>query len=153
MRPEFAGIDLIHINADFPVPVAVDATSVVHSSDHDPIQLTVRPQGAGWIGGNVNMPGVLVTLRNENGSGVGVTMTDALGDFRFWGLAPGRYRVDFKPPPGLTIHEIDELLQIRPGAGLYLQPPVQTQQTTLGIGALLLGAGLGTAAEIVPSVP
>jgi predicted extracellular nuclease len=144
MRTAFAGIDPLHINADFPMLDGMEPETLNHTSDHDPVQLTIRPAGAGWIGGRVGLPGVIVSLRNEDGSGVGLTLTDQGGEFRFWGLAPGRYRIDFKAPAGLTIQTPESLLQVKAGAGLYLQPPLQLAQSELGIGAILLSAGLGT---------
>ncbi len=142
MRAAFAGIDPLHINADFPTP-APDAEEIVnHVSDHDPIQLTLRPAGAGWIGGNVGVPGVLISLRNDDGAGVGVAISNAHGDFRFWGLPAGRYRVDYKPQRGVTIQSPDQLLRVRAGAGLFLQPAVQIEQGVFGIDAVLVGGVL-----------
>jgi uncharacterized protein len=152
MRPAFAGIDILHINADFPTPLDVDLETLFRSSDHDPVQLVVRPAGAGWIGGNVGLPRVLVTLRSQAGNGVGVTLTDELGDFRFWGLPPGRYRIDFKSPTGVTIQAPEKLLEIRAGAGLFLQPPVHHRQATLGAGAALFSPGLGRVIETLKSM-
>ncbi|MBX2999536.1 MAG: hypothetical protein KF893_13550 [Caldilineaceae bacterium] len=143
MRAAFAGIDPLHINADFPSLDEADAGTLNHTSDHDPIQLTIRPAGAGWIGGRVGLPGVIVSLRNEEGNGVGVTLTDRSGEFRFWGLAPGRYRIDFKTPAGLTVQTPESLLQVRVGAGLYLQPPLRLDQSEFGVGSILLGVGMG----------
>jgi hypothetical protein len=143
MRPAFAGIDPLHINADFPTPEETEAETLNHTSDHDPVQLTIRPAGAGWIGGRVGLPGVIVSLRNEEGNGVGLTLTDQGGEFRFWGLAPGGYQIDFRAPAGLTIQAPESLLQVKAGAGLYLQPPLSLAQSELGIGVILLGAGLG----------
>ncbi|MBI1297179.1 hypothetical protein GC175_19695 [bacterium] len=142
MRSAFAGIDLLHINADFPTP-APDAEEIAnHVSDHDPVQLTLRPAGAGWIGGNVGVPGVLISLRNDDGAGVGVTISNAHGDFRFWGLPPGRYRVDYKPQRGVTVQSPDQLLRVRAGAGLFLQPAVQIEQGVFGVDAVLLGGAM-----------
>jgi hypothetical protein len=152
MRTAFAGIDILHINADFPVPLDVDLETLFRSSDHDPVQLVVRPQGAGWIGGNVALPRVMVTLRNQAGNGVGVTFSDELGEFRFWGLAPGRYRIDFKPPVDVTIQAPEKLLEIRAGAGLFLQPPVHHRQATLGASSALFSPGLGRVMETLRSV-
>jgi hypothetical protein len=151
MRPAFAGIDPLHINADFPMLDGTSAETLNHTTDHDPVQLTIRPAGAGWIGGRVGLPGIIVSLRNEQGSGVGLTLTDPAGEFRFWGLAPGRYRIDFRTPDGLTIQLPESLLQVKAGAGLYLQPPLRLEQSEFGVGAILLGAGLGTTSADQPT--
>lgn len=147
MRRAFAGVDPLHINADFPTPTeevagVTNAAVRNHVSDHDPVQLTLRPAGAGWIGGAVGVPGVLVTLRNADGDGVGVAISDDRGDFRFWGLPPGSYRVDYKPPRGVTIQSPDRLLRVLAGAGLFLQPDVQIDQGIFGIEAILAGAAI-----------
>ncbi|MEZ4835908.1 MAG: endonuclease/exonuclease/phosphatase family protein [Caldilineaceae bacterium] len=147
MRGVFAGIDPLHINADFPTPAEDAETVARHVSDHDPVQLTLRPAGAGWIGGNVGVRGVLISLRNSEGSGVGVVISDDRGDFRFWGLPPGRYRVDYKPPRGVTIQSPDRLLQVPAGVGLFLQPDVQIEQGVFGVEAVLVGAALMDSGE------
>ncbi len=149
MRAAFARIDPLHINADFPTPATPDSGSFVHASDHDPVQLTVRPAGAGWIGGNVGVPGVIVLLRNAEGGTVGIAISDGLGDFRFWNLLPGSYQIDFKTLPGLRIEKIDRRLQVRAGAGLFLHPVVHPTQTIFGVNAILVGAGLGTLPDLV----
>lgn len=97
MLPHFAGIAPLHISADFPTPLEPDPDSLYHVSDHDPVQLVIRPQGAGWVAGNLGEPGLTVTLSpadaTADSAGVQQTTTDALGNFRLWGVVPGTYTV------------------------------------------------------------
>lgn len=147
MQPEFAGIDPLHINADFPYYAELDPATPYHASDHDPVVLTVRPAGAGLIGGNVALPGVGVALVEEGGAVVAESNSDPLGEFRLWGIAPGRYRLLYTPPEGATVTGGDAFFDLPAGAALYFRPPVRQRQTDLGAQAAAAGLLLGVAQE------
>lgn len=147
MQPEFAGIDPLHINADFPYYAELDPATVYHASDHDPVVLTVRPAGAGWIGGSVALPGVGVALVEEGGAVVAESSSDPLGEFRLWGVAPGRYRLLYTPPVGARVAASADWIEIAPGGALYFRPDVGQRQADLGAQAVAAGLLLGVAQE------
>ena len=98
MLPHFSAIDILHINADFPIARELDPTTIFGSSDHDPLALTVRPGGGGWIAGNAQIPHTPLTLLHSDGAVVAQAVSDALGEFRFFDLPPGTYSLRFAPP-------------------------------------------------------
>lgn len=147
MRDAFAGIDPLHINADFPYYAEPDPATVYHASDHDPVALTVRPGGAGWIGGNVALPGVGVALLDESGAVVAESSSDPLGEFRLWGIGPGRYRLLYTAPEGARVAAGEALVEIAPGSALYFRPEVGQRQADLGAQAVAAGLLLGIAQE------
>jgi len=147
MQNEFAGIDPLHINADFPAYAEMDPTKIYHASDHDPVVLTLRPDGAGWIGGDVQIAGVGVELVDESGAVAAQAVSDALGEFRLWGIGPGRYRLVYAPPEGATIDAGDSLFDVDVGSSLYFRPPVWLRQTNLAAQAAMVGALLALVPE------
>lgn len=147
MQTAFAGIDPLHINADFPFYAEMDPATVYHASDHDPVVLTLRPAGAGWIGGDVQMAGVGVELVDEEGALVAQTVSDALGEFRLWGIVPGRYTLGYLPPEGTTVEQSDALFDVPPGSGLYFRPQVSQRVADLSVQATVAGSVLGLSNE------
>ncbi|MBX3053898.1 MAG: endonuclease/exonuclease/phosphatase family protein [Caldilineaceae bacterium] len=139
LQAAFAGVDPLHINADFPVYGALDPTTIFRASDHDPVVLTLRPGGAGWIGGDVAMAGVGVELVDENGEVAAQTVSDSLGEFRLWGLVPGRYGLRYAPPAGTSVEAADTPLDVTAGSSLYLRPPVSQRRAELGAQAAVAG--------------
>ena len=144
MQSEFAGIDPLHINADFPAYAEMDPATVYHASDHDPVVLTVRPDGAGWIGGDVLMAGVGVVLVDESGAAVAQTVSDGIGEFRLWGIVPGRYGLRYTPPEGTTIDAGGTLFDVTAGIGLYFRPAVSQRRANLGALVAIAGAVLAS---------
>ncbi len=132
MRSDFAGLSPLHINADFPEREVVDPATVYRSSDHDPVQMILRPGGAGWIGGDLRVPGILVALEDKNGQLITETITDDLGEYRIWNLAPGDYRLRYELPPAVHMDQQLVTLSILPGAGLFYKPNVSHQAAELG---------------------
>ena len=150
MQAAFAGTDPLHINADFPVYAEMEPTTVYHASDHDPVVLTLRPDGAGWVGGDVLLAGVGVELMDEGGALVTQTVSDALGEFRLWGIVPGRYGLRYVSPEGTTVESSDALFDVPPGSGLYFRPPVSQRVADLGAQVAVAGGFLGAQAMVQP---
>ena len=142
MQSAFAGIDPLRINADFPVYAEMDPATVYHASDHDPLVLTLRPAGAGWVGGDAQMAGVVVELLDASGAAVAQTASDGIGEFRLWGVVPGRYGLRYSPSAGTTVESSDALFDVPAGSGLYFRPTVTQRQATLGAQAAVIGAVL-----------
>ncbi len=101
MVPTLAEVDLVHINAHFPALATVNTTNVNHASDHDPMQIRIRPAGAGTVGGNLRFAGFQVQVFDAQQQAVAEARTDALGDFRVWNLTPGEYRLRIMGPDHL----------------------------------------------------
>jgi len=137
MQAAFAGIDPLHINADFPVYGEMDPATILHASDHDPVVLTLRPGGAGWV-----MAGVDVDLVDAKGAVVTQATSDGIGEFRLWGIVPGRYGLRYTPPEGTTVEADDTLFDVTGGSGLYLRPLVSQRQADLGARVAVVGAVL-----------
>ena len=109
LTPDFGGMDIAHINADFPIAQpggteGVPGDSAVYgSSDHDPLVLTVRPGGGAWIAGSAQIPNTPIELADSAGTVVARTESDALGEFRFFDLRPGAYSLHFALPEQVTL--------------------------------------------------
>ncbi len=141
MRGDLAGVSPLHINADFPETETVDLGTVFRSSDHDPVQMVLRPQGVSWIGGELGLPGIRVLLEDDRGRLVAETVTDELGQFRLWDVLPDEYTLRYEPPPGVLMTQTETQLLVLPGAGFYFTPPVSHQVAELGgVWALLTPA-------------
>ncbi len=98
MESVLASVQPIHINADFPSPALIDAANVERASDHDPVQIRLRPTGVGIVGGNLRYADTTVQLVAGAQQVLAETHTDALGDFRFWDVTPGAYALRLLPP-------------------------------------------------------
>ena len=53
--------------------------------------------------GETGVPSVTVQLRDNNGTVISTTQTNANGNYLFPGLTPGTYSVCFQPPPGTQL--------------------------------------------------
>ena len=75
LTPDFGGMAVAHINADFPIAQpggteGVPGDSAVYgSSDHDPLVLTVRPGGGAWIAGSAQIPNTPIEPRRQRRHG------------------------------------------------------------------------------------
>ena len=103
LQPQIAAVNVLHINSNFAYPEEVDLTTVIHASDHDPVLLRLRPNGATTLAGNLRFPGITVTLVNEANEVVAQQQSDDRGDVRFWNLRPGKYTVNLQTPSYLTL--------------------------------------------------
>jgi len=141
MAPTLAEVDVVHIDAHFPALVTVNTTNVHHASDHDPVQIRIRPAGVGTLGGNLRFAGFQVQLFDLQQQLVAAAKTDALGDFRVWNLLPGLYWLRITGPAHLLA---EAELQISVTAGYNQVPELATQHRTVDIAAstALLSAAL-----------
>lgn len=109
MMSDFGGMDIAHINADFPIAQPGGTEGIpglspeYGSSDHDPLVLTVRPGGGAWLAGNAQIPNMPVELADSGGTVIARTQSDALGEFRFFDLRPGAYSLHFELPVHVTL--------------------------------------------------
>ncbi len=109
MMSDFGGMDIAHINADYPIAQPGGTEGIpglapeYGSSDHDPLVLTVRPGGGAWIAGNAQIPDMPVELADSGGTVIARTQSDALGEFRFFDLRPGAYSLHFELPAHVTL--------------------------------------------------
>ena len=142
LRDDLAGIDPVHINADYPYPLAVDTTSVHHSSDHDPVVMRVRPGGAGWVQGNLRFDDIAVELFDDAGTLVGDTVTDANGDFVLWNVAPGTYTLQYGMPAYLSLPKIEQAITLELGPNEIEQSHPNHQSIDVGAAIGILTAAL-----------
>jgi hypothetical protein len=139
MASALAKVDIVHINVDFPYPAQVDFTQVHHASDHEPVQLSFRPQGAAVVGGNLHYSGLRVTLLDEAQQPLADTFTDALGEFRFWHLTPGRVTLHITVPDYVALSLQDMTLSLKSGYNAIPTLPVQHGTTGLGSAVAWVG--------------
>ncbi len=158
MLPHFGAVDIVRINADFPVARQPNPETVFGSSDHDPLVLTLRPGGSGWIAGNAQIANARVELVNSAGAVVAQVESDALGDFRFFDLRPGAYSLRFAlpahvaPNSGAHTYLYNAPLSSR-GAYHISDPPttvnvVQGQATVVEVSARHHRADTGAASAV-----
>ncbi|GIV75695.1 MAG: hypothetical protein KatS3mg050_0089 [Litorilinea sp.] len=143
---DFAGIQVIHMNADYPTPAQERPDDLRHVSDHDPVLLRLRPGGAANLAGNLIYPDIDITLRNEDGDVLATARTDADGDFRFWNLQPGTYTLAYAPPAGIQVTPPDQPVALT--VGFQQAPPAQVRHQAIETAATLLLWSLNARAEI-----
>ncbi|MCE7982865.1 MAG: hypothetical protein DYG89_16910 [Caldilinea sp. CFX5] len=140
-------VDPIHSNADFPAGGQTQLQTLAHASDHDPVQVVLRPEGAAILGGSLRYADIHVQLVDQNGGVVTQTTTDANGDFRLWQLPIGAYTLNLTPPPAVTMEP--QTMPIELGRGYQRLPTPALAQRTVTIGvALALSA-----AHLAPTAP
>ncbi|MCX6044389.1 MAG: endonuclease/exonuclease/phosphatase family protein [Chloroflexi bacterium] len=115
MAPILASVQPIHMNADFPAPAIMNAANVERASDHDPVQIRLRPTGVGIVGGNVRYADTTVQLVDGAAQVVAEAQTDALGDFRLWNLTPAAYTLRLLAPAYLLPAQPALDLVVKPG--------------------------------------
>ncbi|MEZ4662153.1 MAG: hypothetical protein R2911_31775 [Caldilineaceae bacterium] len=148
MLPHVAQVDPVHINADYPYPQQTDATSVHHSSDHDPVVLRIRPGGASWVSGDVRFAGVGVQLWDGAGALVAESTSDAAGQYHLWNLAPGAYTVRLIAclctSNGQSADSLlEQSVNLSPGPNTVPTPPMQHSAVQIGQAAALMTGVLG----------
>lgn len=138
MAPTLAEVDIVHIDAHFPALATVNTTNVNHASDHDPVQIRIRPAGVGTVGGNLRFPGFQVQILDAQQQPVAVAQTDDLGDFRIWNLLPGAYLLRIEGPVYLlaeTTASPELELPITVAAGYNPLPDLLAYHRTVDIAA------------------
>ena len=136
LEPFIARVDPVHVNADYPSGDNNQVVLLQRSSDHDPIVLQIRPQGAGTVSGNLSFPAVNLTLTSLDGRSVAQTTTDALGDFRFWALAPGNYQLQIDAPAHFNHFEQTGILTVT--MGHQTVPAIKLVDRTIAAATALL---------------
>jgi hypothetical protein len=138
LLPMLAQVEIIHINADFAQPAQVDRTSAFRISDHDPVQIRLRPGGAAMVGGNVSFPGVELILMDSAGQVVAKTASDALGDFRLWNLLPGQAFLRVHAPDYVSYPLQEMTLSLQTGYNTVAIPTPVHPSAELGVALALL---------------
>jgi hypothetical protein len=98
MAPQLSLVQILHIHAD-----AAAGESPLAHSDHDPVVLRIRPQGAATIGGTLAWAEIGVSAHDNQGALIAQTLTDANGDFRLWGLPVGQVRLQVDVPEWIVV--------------------------------------------------
>ncbi|MBX3012768.1 MAG: endonuclease/exonuclease/phosphatase family protein [Caldilineaceae bacterium] len=136
LAPTIATVDLIRLNADYATATQTDLTQRQRASDHDPVQVRLRPDGAAILGGSLNYADIHVKLQDKNAEFVAETTTDAHGEFRFWNLIPGTYTVTVTPPPAVTIAPAELSLDLPTGYSVL--PTIASTHRVAKLGVALV---------------
>ena len=149
MMPHFSGMDIVHINADYPIAQQPEQMMLFGSSDHDPLVLTVRPGGGGWIAGNAQIPNTPVELVNDTGAVIARTQSDALGDFRIFDLRPGAYTLRFSLPAHVTLAASELRVQVEAGRATVVELSARDRRADASAASALFSIfyGIATAEE------
>lgn len=84
-------------------------------SDHDPVLVWLRPGGSATLAGNVAFGGVEATARDLGGAPLATAVSDALGEFRLWGLPPGPATLHLALPAAWDAAYAPRWVDARPG--------------------------------------
>lgn len=128
-------VDPVHTNADFPGDGQTQVQTLTHASDHDPVQVVLRPDGAAILGGSLRYANIHVQLLDERGVVVNETNTDENGDFRLWQVPTGAYTVTFTTPAAVTI--FPSQISVVMGGGYQVLPPPAVTHRTVNVGVAL----------------
>jgi hypothetical protein len=132
LGPQLAAVQIVHLNADFAA-----GRAPVRASDHDPVLLRVRPDGAAAAGGDLGFGQIAVEAVSAGGMRVAAGITDVTGEYRLWGLPVGALTLRFRAPPGVQITPPTLTWETAPGYQLAPMPQVH-HQTALAAAALAL---------------
>lgn len=135
-------VDPIHSNADFPAGSQQQLQTLAHASDHDPVQVVLRPEGAAILGGSLRYAEIHVKLLDQNGGVVTQTTTDANGDFRLWQLPIGAYTLTFTLPPAVTMVPQTMPIDLVRGYQRLPMPALAHRTVTIGVALALTAAHL-----------
>ncbi len=138
MSQDISEIRPIRLNADYAYPASIDAESVQHSSDHDPVMMRVRPGQAAWIGGNVGYRDIRISLLDQAGSEQTSAISDDQGEFRIWNVRPGTHTVRFAAPPAIQLIHEELSVDVVPGANWIEDVGPRHRAVDLGLAAALV---------------
>lgn len=110
LSSQIAGVQAVHLNADFPTD-----SGPVPGSDHDPVMLRLRPDGAAATGGDLGFGQIAVEALTADGARLAATVTNGAGDYRLWGLPAGPLSLRFSAPPGVILTPTVVLWEAAPG--------------------------------------
>ncbi len=108
-------VDAVHNSADRASGGAGQDDDAQAVSDHDPVVVQFRPEGAATIAGNAGSAGIVVGLEREGRPMQFVAASDRRGDFRIWDSTPGAVTLHYWPPAWLEVDEPSVQLQFGPG--------------------------------------
>jgi hypothetical protein len=123
--PQLALVQILHIHAD----AATGASPLAHS-DHDPVVLRVRPEGAALISGTLAWGDIGVSAYDASGNVLAQTTTDANGDFRLWGLPVGTVTLQLDTPTWIVANEPTTGPTTGPTAAIETVAGMMTQAMT-----------------------
>ena len=107
-------VDAVHNSADRASGGAGQDDDAQAVSDHDPVVVQFRPEGAATIAGNAGFAGIVVGLEREGRPMQFVAVSDRRGDFRIWDSTPGTVTLHYWPPAWLEVDEPSVQLQFGP---------------------------------------
>lgn len=140
-------VDPIHSNADFPAGSQHQLQTLAHASDHDPVQVVLRPQGAAILGGSLRYADIRVKLIDQHGGVITQTTTDANGDFRLWQLPIGAYTLTFAPPSAVTMEPQTMPIDLGRGYQRLPTPALAHRTVTIGVALALTASELSQAVQ------
>jgi hypothetical protein len=127
---QLALVQIVHMHADAP-----SGDSPLAQSDHDPVVLRMRPNGAAHIGGTLAWSEITVSAADGSGNVVSQSVTDADGEFRLWGVPVGMVTLHYDSPSWIIVdgnaHEIEVV------AGMITPVMPKTRHGTAMTGAWL----------------
>ena len=135
-----AGIDPLHVNADFARPATLQLGDDSTTSDHDPLWMALRPGGAAALGADLGFPGIGIEV-SYGATGERVTaQTDAWGQARVWGLPPGEVTVRLTSPAWIELDHDSFALDLPAGYTMLPNPGVHHMAATAAAHAAISGA-------------
>lgn len=110
-----SGVDAVHSSADFASGGADLHEAGRQVSDHDPVAVRIRPEGAAAIAGNARFGGVVIGLATAVGPVRLAAVTDRRGDFRIWDVGPGAAALHYLPPAWIELEAPAIVLDLSSG--------------------------------------
>jgi hypothetical protein len=106
MVQSVANVDVLHVNADFAMCSSESNVATCQAmSDHDPLLIRLRPDGAASVGGELGFAGVLVELSSPAAGQIFSTRTVRDGSFRLWDVPAGTATMRYAMPNWLRIDD------------------------------------------------
>ena len=98
-----SGVDALHGNVDLAMCGPENGHETCQVSDHDPLMIRLRPEGAAAAGGDLGFPGIGVQLEHVESGELSETITGDDGAFRLWDIQPGAVTIQYTMPDWLTV--------------------------------------------------
>lgn len=100
MAQQVAGVDILHIHADFPT-----GDSPLAQSDHDPLMLRLQPAGAVVVGGSLGWAGFTLHAVDAGGNVLATAATNAHGEFRLWNVPAEVVALEIAAPEWIVLED------------------------------------------------
>jgi len=110
-----SGVDAVHSSADFASGGAGLHEAGRQVSDHDPVVVRLRPEGAAAVAGNARFGGIVVGLAAAGGPVRLAAVTDRRGDFRIWDTGLGAATLHFLLPAWIELEAPAIVLDLSAG--------------------------------------